>query len=420
MNIPIPKRMQAFTEPSVWLEFSPLAQATQSLNLGQGFPGWAPPQFIIDSSVKKSSSKDFSIYARSSGHLNLTKEISNIYSEKINQDLDPQKNILVTVGATEALYLSIMSFINPQDEVIILEPAFDIYIGALQMAEANIQSVSIDLTSEELEIKWNELELKLSAKTKAIIINSPHNPSGKVFKKEELEKLSLLLKKYPNCLVISDEVYEHLTYDENPHIPIASFEGMFEKTISIYSAGKTFSTTGWKVGWAISSKEIIKQMQLAHQWMVFSVSTLHQEVIADALKIAQNQYNDFNNYFDWLKNNYQEKRDLLYNGLKIKGYNPIKPDGGFFILCNIENKNIDIDLEKKYFQNDLFSDIQTDKSTKDLNDYIYARKLCLSNNVVTIPVSAFYLNENRKNNSSFIRFAFCKEILELEKALTFL
>jgi kynurenine--oxoglutarate transaminase/cysteine-S-conjugate beta-lyase/glutamine--phenylpyruvate transaminase len=424
MDILSANRIKSFEAPSVWLEFSPLAQATKSINLGQGFPDWAPPSFLQNMAIESIQGVEYSTYARSAGHLNLTKSISKNYSEQLNQDINPLTDVVVTVGASEALFLSIMSFINEGDEVITIEPAFDIYYGALAMAKAKVMPVSLipttDIltTSSELELDWDTLKKNLSSKTKAIILNTPHNPSGKVFSKTELEKLAGMLRAFPQCLVIADEVYEHIVYNDNVHTPIASLPGMFDRTISIYSAGKTFSVTGWKIGWAIGPKELIRKLQLTQQWVVFSVSTPHQQAISQALNTAIKPYQGSESYYSWLKEEYTRKREILFNGLKENGLNPILPQGSFFILCDIKAKTFDKDLIHKNLL-ELCKDgaVQVDKATLDLKDYNYSRNLALTKNVTSIPVSAFHIKENQAMSQNFIRFAFCKEDDVLRNAI---
>ena len=415
MKINTPKRVGTFEQPSVWLEFSPLSKQTNSINLGQGFPDWAPPKFLENAAIESVRGGSFSAYARSAGHPRLVNTIADKYSKQLNRKINANTEVLVTVGATEALFLSIMSFVEKNDEVIIIEPAFDIYFGSLEMAEANVRAVSlipgkdIVTSSSDLVLDWDCLEKTLNANTKAIILNTPHNPSGKVFSRKELERLSNLLKLYPDCLVISDEVYEHLTYGEVEHVSIASIKGMYDRTLSIYSSGKTFSATGWKVGWIIGNEQLIKRLQLCQQWVVFSVSTPHQEAIASALIEAQRPYNGFSSYFSWLEDLYVNKRQLLFDGLKECGLNPILPDGSFFILCDISNQqfeNICPEYIKKWNKEGLIS---VDVNTLNFRDYNFCRKLSYEYKVTSIPISAFYTKENKDEGKRWIRFAFCKE-----------
>ncbi len=409
MKINTPERVKNFDNPSVWLEFSPLSQMCDSVNLGQGFPDWSPPKFLQDYAIDSVQGNLTSRYSRSAGHPLLVNEIASQYSMKLGRDLDPNQEILVTVGASEALFLSIMSFLGPDDEVIIIEPAFDIYLGQLEMAQANIKTVKLLQVSKDgqktFELDYDQFKKTINSKTKALILNSPHNPTGKVFSKEELIKLAEILEEYPDCLVISDEVYEHLTFDDHSHTPIASLSGMFNRTLSIYSSGKTFATTGWKIGWIIGDKKLIKRLQVSQQWVCFSVATPLQEAIAHGLKKAIEPFNGFESYFKWLQNEYRIKKDLLFSGLKKAGFNPIKPQGSFFILCDIKDHEFSFD-SKKYFND---SSLSIDRNTLELRDYNYCRYLSINKKVTAIPTSAFYLPEHKNQAQNFLRFAFCKD-----------
>ncbi len=420
-------RISAYKSSSVWLEFSPLAAATNSINLGQGFPDWAPPEFVQKSALNSVTGVSYSTYARSAGHKSLVEAVAKQYEPLLNQEIDPYKNIIVTVGASEALYLSIMSFINKDDEVITIEPAFDLYYGALEMAQAKI--VPIPLTQENsmvenannFKLDFELLQKSLSSKTKAIILNTPHNPTGKVFSQDEINKLATILKGFPNCLVISDEVYEHIVYKGNQHIPLASHPDLKNKTIVIYSAGKTFSVTGWKIGWAIGAKELIEKLQFTQQWVVFSVSTPHQQTIAEALINAQTPYKNENSYFEWIKKTYENKRDILYTGLQEAGFNPVLPQGSFFILCNIRDKEInnkEVQIELNKLKSSFH--ISIDEKTLELKDYNYSRFLTINKKVTAIPCSAFFQEQNKHIGESWIRLAFCKDDQALTKAIELL
>lgn len=395
-------------QPSVWLEFSPLAHETKSINLGQGFPDWEPPIFVQKAAVTSIQGADFSAYARSSGHMPLAKLLASEYSKRLDVDINPEAEIIVTAGASEALYLAITSNIKANDEVILLEPAFDIYLGALKMAQANIKTIALN---DDLTLNLDDLERAFSSNTKMFILNSPHNPSGKVFSKEEQGEIAKVISKYPKCIVLSDEVYEHILFDNKNHISFAQIPGMFNQTITISSAGKTFSNTGWKIGWAVGPKELIAPLQFTHQWVMFSVSTPHQEAIAQSLKLAKS-----NNYYQELRDKYLEKRAILYEGLKEAKLNPIKPEGSFFILCDISDKNItqenDISTIKQLA---IVGKIKVDTTTYDLDDYNFSRSLSLHYKVTSIPCSAFYLN--KEDQQKWIRFAFCKSNGTLKQAV---
>ena len=412
------KRLEKTLEPSVWLEFSPLAEALGAINLGQGFPDWDPPDFLKQALQEANQNPCFHRYARSSGHLNLVEAISQKYEKQLNYKIDPLNEILVTVGASEAIYASLMTFVNPGDEVIVIEPAFDLYYSAIKMADGIVRGLSLNWNeksqengSDNFKINLEELENTLNEKTKVLILNTPHNPTGKVFTKKEFEEIAEILLKYPQCLVISDEVYEHLVYDDNKHVPFASIDQMKERTLSIYSAGKTFSVTGWKIGWLIGSKNLVKSIQGAQQWIVFSVSSILQEAIANALRIAEQSYRGHSTYFDWLKVSYDNKRLLLFHILNKLNFSPIMPQGSFFILSKynaLDENNLLFSSQIEELEKS--GKLKINSKTKGYPDYNYSRNLALRKKVVTIPVSAFIGSKEILDpcDFSFIRFAFCK------------
>lgn len=412
-------------QPSVWLEFSPLAHKTSAINLGQGFPDWAPPKFIQEAAVNAVQGSEFSTYARSAGHPSLVNAIAHQYSPRFDRQLKANTEILVSVGASEALFLGIMNMAKPGDEVIVFEPAFDIYYGALAMSGATVKPVQLiaesssELTSSsQLTIDWQGLKQQLSQKTTLMIINTPHNPTGKVLTRDEISQLASILEDFPNCQIISDEVYEHLVYDNKDHLAVASLPQLFDRTLTIYSAGKSFSVTGWKVGWAIGPEHLISKLQHTQQWVVFSVATPLQEAVAHALGQGQKDYADNKNYYDWLKDHYENKRDLLFNGLKKAGLNPMLPEGSFFILCDIRHQPADFCQYPEELTPLITSGhIQQDSTTKELKDYNFCRNLSLKKGVTGIPTSAFYSKATRDENANWARFAFCKSDEVLLKAL---
>jgi aspartate/methionine/tyrosine aminotransferase len=406
--------------PSVWLEFSPLAKATNSINLGQGFPNWAPPNFVQQFATKSVSGGEYSTYARSAGQHELVQVITDQYRPQLNRDLNPLKNIVVTNGASQGLYLAMASFLRAGDEVLIIEPAFDIYEGILNWVGANIKTTQL-LIDEEDDRKfifdWKDLAYKLSEKTKMIVLNTPHNPTGKIMTMEEIDKLEGLLAPYPDCIVISDEVYEHLTFEQT-HIPLASRGNLFDRTLSIYSAGKTFSVTGWKIGWCIGPEHLVHRMQMNQQWMVFSVATPLQVAVANSLVEAKNEYLGESNYFQWVNQDYQEKRDLLFLGLKQLGLRPVKPEGTFFIMCEIDHLKIEWEHFSKQFESIIKQNhIIIDSECFSHRDYQLARVLAIEYQVVSIPMSCFYIDKKHSSNQRWLRFAFCKQNQILEQGL---
>lgn len=287
-------------QESVWVEFIQLALDAKPLNLGQGFPDFAAPKYLLNSlqdastNLSNPASTINNQYTRSFGHPRLVRALRDYYKEfrGFEELREPNEQILVSVGAYEALFTSIMAFVNPGDEVIIIDPAFDAYAPIVSMAQGKSVFVplrvsqqsqnSSRLSSADFAIDMQEFESKITNRTRLLVLNTPNNPLGKMYSPRELEQLADLCRKH-NILVISDEVYEQMYYSPNEHLSIAKLPGMWERTITVGSAGKTFSVTGWKIGWALGPKELIRYVQLIHQNAIYTVATPLQEAIARAL-----------------------------------------------------------------------------------------------------------------------------------------
>lgn len=413
--IPVADRLKPFGGPSVWLEFSPLSQHMKSCNLGQGFPDWQPPAFVKEIAAEAIVDPKYFQYARSAGQPQLNETISEIYGAMHGRSICPNREVLVTDGASEAIYLSLLSFVNPGDEVIIIEPFFDIYAGALGMVGGVPRHCPLRprdgiRSSGEYDLDLDELKALLSPKTKAIILNSPHNPTGKVFSREEYQGIAACLEPWPEVVVISDEVYEHLVFDGASHVPFAQIDGMADRTLSIYSAGKTFSITGWKIGWIVGPQHLMKAVQIAQQWIVFSVATPLQEVVARALKQGLEPYEGVPSYYRWLAGLYEKKRDFLCDGLEQANLRVIRPQGSFFIVAETSGMGLDLKAPPQEVLDFVEKgQLMVDQNTLDDPSYNFCRHLTVSKGVTPIPITAFMSKERKSIGEDFARFAFCKE-----------
>jgi len=407
-------RLDGLDKPTVWHEFSPLAVKHQSINLGQGFPDWNPPQFAIDAmidAVTPTKQRNANQYARSAAHLPLAQVLAEEYSTKWNRSIDPMTEVATAVGCTNALYCALQGLIDDGDEVILLEPAFDIYSAHVKMAGGVPKYVP--LRSKPLEetdhtanamfyLDFDELEQAVSPKTKAFILNSPHNPTGKMFSRKELEKISEIVQKNPQMTVIADEVYEYILFDpeNSPHISISSLPGMFDRTLTLSSSGKTFSCTGWKVGWAIGPAHLTRAVTSVQQWVNFAVATPNQDAIAVCLKKAHEPYEGHASYYEYLAAEYKRKRDLLVNSLKITGITPIVPDGGFFIMGETSK----VEFPKEYME-EVTDAMPTNPMPRD---WAMSRWMTKEVGVTAIPPSAFHEKESVHLAKNLLRFAACK------------
>ncbi|XP_073987645.1 kynurenine aminotransferase isoform X1 [Rhodnius prolixus] len=397
------------SETTVWAEFIALALQTNPLNLGQGFPDFAAPEFVTDALAKcaKSDNPLMQQYARGHGHLRLVNVLSKVYSSKICREINPLTEIITTAGAYEALYCTILGHISAGDEVILIEPFFDCYEPMVQAAGGKAVFIPLRPTktdgtilSSDWKLDREELEGLFNKNTKAILLNTPHNPIGKVFNLEELTLIADLCKKW-NVLCISDEVYEWMVYEPCEHIRIATLPDMWERTVTIGSAGKTFSVTGWKTGWAYGPSYLIHHLRVVHQNMLNSIATPIQEAIALGLEMEFARMNSSNCYFVSLARELKEKRDYMAKFLKDVGMNPVIPEGGYFMMVDWTPLADKVGLEE-----------EADK----YKDYKFAKWMSKNKKIQGIPPSAFYSEEHKNLGEDYIRYCFIKKDENLEKA----
>ncbi|XP_054613754.1 kynurenine--oxoglutarate transaminase 1-like [Dunckerocampus dactyliophorus] len=397
-------------DKNVWVEFTQLVAENKVVNLGQGFPDFAPPQFIQDAFCKAlSGGPAMHQYTRAFGHPPLVRSLAKFFSGIFAHEINPMEDILVTVGAYQALFCAFQALIDKGDEVIIVEPFFDCYQPMVKMAGGTAVYVPLRpraegsgavLSSGDWVLSADELAGKFTPRTKAMVINTPNNPLGKVYKREELQMIADMCVKH-DVLCFSDEVYEWLTYDSAKHIKIASLPGMWERTITIGSAGKTFSATGWKVGWAIGAGPVIKHMKTIHQNSVYHCATAAQEAVAHGFEREFEMFGSPESYFQQLPAMLQHKREKLAKCLESVGLKPIMPEGGYFMITDISSVKADLN----------------DQSTKDESyDFRFVKWLIKEKGLATIPVSAFYSPEHSKEFDKYIRFCFIKEDATLEAA----
>lgn len=419
------RRLDGLDKPTVWHEFTPLSNKHGAINLGQGFPDWDPPEFVVEAmrqATNPSYKRQANQYARSYAHLPLAKVLAEEYSARFDRDINPETQVATAVGCTNALFCTLQGLLNPGDEVVMLEPAFDIYSAQVKMAggkpiycplRPSSDPETMHSSSLHFTLDLNELKGHLSDKTKVLLLNTPHNPTGKMFRREELEGIAKILDDYPDVIVVSDEVYEHIVFDAmtEPHISPAVVPGFWDRTITLSSAGKTFSCTGWKVGWAVGPPRLIQAMTAVQQWVNFSAPTPNQDAIAQCLLVAGKEpYEGHDTYYQYVASEYRRKRDLLVNALETANMTPVIPPGGFFIMADTTNVEFDDPQE--------VTDAMP--TTPMPRDWALSRWLTREVGVTAIPPSAFYSPENVPLASNLLRFAFCKgdtTLLEAHKRL---
>ncbi|XP_006831132.1 PREDICTED: kynurenine--oxoglutarate transaminase 3 [Chrysochloris asiatica] len=370
------KRIEGL-DSNVWVEFTKLAADPSVVNLGQGLPDVSPPRYVKEELAKIAAIDSMNQYTRGFGHPSLVKALSCLYEKLYPNKINPDKEILVTVGAYGSLFSAIQGLIDEGDEVIIIVPFYDCYEPMVRMVGAT--PVFIPLRSKPVDEKrWSssdwtldpqELASKFNSKTKAIILNTPHNPIGKVYTKEELQLIADLCIKH-DTLCISDEVYEWLVYSGSKHLKIATFPGMWERTITIGSAGKTFSVTGWK------------------------------EALAQAFWIDIKRMDDPECYFNSLPKELEVKRDRMVHLLESVELKPIVPDGGYFIIADVSS--LDVDL--------------SDMKRNEPYDYTFVKWMTKNKKLSAIPVSAFCNSKAKMQFEKFVRFCFIKKDSTLDAA----
>lgn len=358
---------------TIFTEINQLAAQHNALNLGQGKPDFDTPSEVIAALVQAAQAGNRNQYAPGDGVTELREAVAAHANRFYNLDIDPKAGVVVTAGATEAVFSSVLGLVDKGDEVIVIEPYFDSYVPNITMAGAI--PVFVPLHPPQWTFDPDELRKAFNIKTRAIIINTPHNPTGRVFTLEEMTLIADLCKEH-DVTVISDEVYEHLTFDAVQHIPMATLPGMFERTVTVSSMGKTFSATGWKIGWVSGAPEIVTGVARAHQFVTFAVNHPAQVAAASALGVAGTYYEDFQAM-------YTVKRDLMMHALSSAGLKARQPEGAFFVMAD-------------------FADVF------DGDDIDFARYLTSEIGVACIPPTFFYSTEHAHMASTMARFAFCK------------
>jgi len=361
---------------SIFAVMSQLANEHNAINLAQGFPNFLCSKELINL-VNKFMNKGFNQYAPMPGLMSLREQIA-IKTEKLySMKYDPESEITITPGGTLAIYAAIEALVIPGDEVIIIEPSYDSYSPSVRLAGGVAKYARLQYP--KYTIDWNDVKKLVSFKTKLIIINTPHNPTGTVFSASDMQKLERIVDK-TDILVISDEVYEHIIFDGLEHQSVCRFPKLAEHSIVISSFGKTYHTTGWKLGYFLAPENITREIRKAYQFMAFAANTPIQYALAEFIKKEEEYLN--------LPSFYQEKRDYFRKLLK----------GSKFKLLNCSGS---------YFQSLGYEKIS------DEDDIAMARKLTIENKVATIPTSVFYHNHT---DNKVIRLCFAKDNETLEKA----
>ncbi|MCX5332620.1 pyridoxal phosphate-dependent aminotransferase [Streptomyces sp. NBC_00140] len=367
---------------TIFAEMSALAVETGSINLGQGFPDTDGPEEIREAAVRALRDGRGNQYPPGPGIPELRTAIAVHQQRRYGLSYDPGTEVLVTAGATEAIAASLLALVEPGDEVIAFEPYYDSYAACIAMAGGTRVPVTLRPHEGRFRLDLDELRDAVTDRTRLLLINTPHNPTGTVLTREELTAVAELAVER-DLLVVTDEVYEHLVFDDAEHLPLASFPGMRDRTVSIGSAGKTFSFTGWKVGWVTGSPSLVAAVRSAKQFLTYVSSGPFQYAVAEALALPDT-------YFDAFRADMLAKRDLLATGLAEAGFKVFKPAGTYFITTDI-------------------------RPLGETDGFAFCRALPERAGVVAIPNAVFY--DHREAGAPFVRFAFCKQTGVLEEAV---
>jgi len=373
----ITTKLQPFGE-TVFSEINRLAMESGAVNLGQGCPDFDAPDFIREA-ARDAINSGHNQYPPMGGAPVLTQAIADDFRATASIQVDPAHEITVTCGCTEAIAACLIGLLEPGDEVIVMDPVYDSYRPCLAMAGAIPRALT--LKPPHFELDAAAIDALCTEKTRAVMLNTPHNPTGRVFTPAELEALADVCRRR-DLIVLSDEVYHRMVY-EGRHISIASLPGMYERTITLNSLGKTFSVTGWKIGWAIAPPHLTAGIRSAHQFLTFDIAHPFQHAAAVALRNRETYYQE-------LHDTYLERRDLLCEGLEQAGFGVYRPQGAYFVLC--------------------------DHSHLGQPDDISAAKWLIEHaGVAAIPPSSFYTDP--AEGASLMRFGFCKRIETIKAAL---
>ncbi|TDD89562.1 pyridoxal phosphate-dependent aminotransferase [Actinomadura rubrisoli] len=371
MDEPLVTRMQEFGE-TIFAEMSALAVRTGAINLGQGFPDQHGPRAMLDVAVEAIRSGEVQ-YPPGPGLPELREAVAAQRLERYGLSYDPATEVFVTVGATEGVAASMLALAGPGDEVIVFEPYYDSYAATIALAGAVRRPVTLRPDGGRFTFDPDELRAAVGPRTRLILVNSPHNPAGTVFTRAELEAIAGVCREH-DLVAVTDEVYEYLTFDGTEHIPLATLDGMRERTVAVSSAGKTFSVTGWKTGWITAPAPYIRAVQTVKQFLTYAVSAPYQRAAAYAL-------GNETAWVEGLRTSLQAKRDRLVTGLEAAGFVAYRPQGTYFVQADIRPLGFGDGMD-------------------------LARALPERAGVVAIPTQVFY--DHAKAGAHFLRFAFCK------------
>lgn len=364
---------------TIFTVMSRLAGEHGAINLSQGFPDFQPPSELV-AKVSQALRSGCNQYAPMPGLEKLREAIAGMLAAHYGVDVDPIDQVTVTSGATEALFAAIHAVVRAGDEVIVFDPSYDSYVPAIELAGA--RALRLQLDTATFAIDWEALERALSPRTRMIIVNSPHNPSGTVLSRADLDTLAQHIRGY-ECFVLSDEVYEHVTFDGRRHASVLAHPMLAERAFGVFSFGKTFHATGWKVGYCVAPAQLTAELRKVHQYLTFATSTPMQHAIAEYLLEAPEHYRGLGDF-------YAARRDHFSAALSTTAFRPLPCQGTYFQLADYSEAG-------------------------DVEDVEFCRRLTVEHGVAAIPISVFYARPPQ--GQRIVRFCFAKEYATLDAAI---
>lgn len=365
---------------TIFTIMSKMALEHRAINLSQGFPDFPVDPKLVDL-IYARMREGFNQYAPMPGAPALRNVIAEVVSKTYNRKTDPETEVTITAGGTEALFSVIASLVHAGDEVIVFDPAYDSYNPAIRL-NGGIP-VHINLRCPDFSIDWEEVKSKITSRTRMIMINTPHNPSGTVLSENDLKMLQALADEH-DLIVLSDEVYERIIFDNIKHQSVLHYQELADRSVAVFSFGKTFHATGWKVGYTIAPAKLTTEIRKAHQFVTFSVNTPVQLALAEYMTVPDHYLN--------LGSFYQKKRDYFLNGIKGSSFEPMECHGSYFQSLSY-------------------------KAISDLPDMQMAEELTKKHKVASVPISAFYQD---KTDNKLLRFCFAKQEKTLDQAIEIL
>ncbi|MFC8600920.1 pyridoxal phosphate-dependent aminotransferase, partial [Streptomyces olivaceus] len=383
---PLLNRRLAEFGTTIFAEMSALAVRTGAINLGQGFPDTDGPEEVREAAVRALRDGRGNQYPPGPGVPELRTAVAAHQLRRYGLSFDPDTEVLVTAGATEAIAAALLALLEPGDEVVALEPYYDSYAACIAMAGGTRVPVTLRPGTADGEpafrLDLDELRDAVTDRTRLLLLNTPHNPTGTVLTRDELAAVAELAVER-DLLVVTDEVYEHLVFGTAEHVPIATFPGMRERTVTIGSAGKTYAFTGWKVGWVTAAPALLTAVRSAKQYLTYVASGPFQYAVAEALALPDS-------YLTAYRQDMEAKRDLLAAGLAEAGFGVYRPAGTYFVTTDI-------------------------RPLGESDGFAFCRSLPERAGVVAVPNAVFY--DHREEGAPFVRFAFCKRVPVLEEAV---